>query len=36
LEAEVIEFLTETAHKVAQLLNLKAWNEQNHQRNYHC
>ena len=24
LEAEVIEFLTETAHKVAQLLNLKA------------
>ena len=30
LEAEVIEFLTETAHKVDQLLNLKAWNEQNH------
>lgn len=30
LEAEVIEFLTETAHKVAQLLNLKVSNEQNH------
>ena len=30
LETEVINFLEETAHKVAQLLNLKAWNEQNH------
>ena len=30
LESEVIEFLQETATKVAKLLNLKALNEQNH------
>lgn len=36
LETEVINFLEETDNKVTQLLNLKAWNEQNHQRNYHC